>query len=311
MAQADSAKPQSPADTSRYRKPRGFDRLMQYSGLWRLQGNTLPPGINHRYRRFHRRAQRAFDAAGSPPQGVLAEEVARLRDEGLCHAGNGLPRSAALALSEKLSGLIAAGGPRIQQSHRGAFRLVDPLDALGLECLELFDGQAGRVLEACYGSHFRIDWVDCYRTVADAERKTSWLWHSDNVPSSGLKVMLLLTDSARETGAMRYLPRKISTALNGAGYFGIRVGERRLDLGSFAARAAIVPEPRYREAPAGDVLVFDPNILHCGEPPQRGYRDVMTFFMVPSLISWRDALRVTGTQRLQSSPGGYPSSPAL
>jgi len=295
----------------RYRKPRGGERLVRYTGLWKLQENVLLPTVNRRYSRFHQRARAAY-AADPPSQDArLAQAVADLAADGLCHAGAGLPRDRALALSRKFTELLEAGGPRIAQHHRGSFRLNEPLDALGLGCLDLFDGPAGEVLRRHYGSHFRIEWVDCYRTHADAERRTSWLWHIDNVPTSALKVMLLLTDADRETGAMRYIPRPTTRALRRAGYFGIHLRERKLDLSGFAQRAGVSAEARFREAPAGDTLVFDPNILHCGEPPQRGYRDVMTFLMVPSLQPWRDALALTGTARVQSQPGGFPSSPEI
>ena len=304
----DSPAKQPTIERPRYRKPRGADRLVRMTGLWRLHGNTLPPALNRRYRKFHRQAQAAFTGERHES---FAREAAQLHEEGLCHAGRGLDPAKARDLSERLTNLISAGGPQIHQHHQGLYRLNDPLDALGTQCLDLLDGPAGRILEAHYGSHFRIEWVDCYRTYAGAERKTSWLWHIDNVPAGSLKVMLLLTDSTRETGAMRYLPRETTHALRRAGYFGVRLSERELSLEVFARRAALKLEPQYREAPAGDVLLFDPNILHCGEPPLRGHRDVMTFFIVPSLVPWREALKLTGTAHVQSSPGGYPSSPAL
>ena len=193
--------------------------------------------------------------------------------------------------------------------HRGLVALRRPLAALGESCLQIFDGAPGAVLRAHYGAPFRFEWIDCYRTTPDAERRTSWLWHMDNVPAGCLKAMLLLSDAGSATGAMRYMTRADTVALHGAGYFGARGAERELDLSRFARKAGIALDPRFVEGRAGDVLLFDPNILHCGEPPREGRRDVMTLFVLPSRRPWREAYEALGQDRVQSKVGGYPSSP--
>lgn len=297
-------------EAPRYRKPRGSERVMRVTGLWRLNGNTLPPAIHRRYRRYHEQARAALSGTLPAAEPVLVAPLAQLREEGLCHVpGGGRPRQEMLAITDTFSRYIESENPLVHRHHGGAYALRNPLDVLGESCLEIFDGPTGALLQQHYGSHFRLEWVDCYRTYHDAERLTSWLWHIDNIPNGCLKAMLLVTDSARDTGAMRYLPRKTSLALRGAGYFGCRSRERELDLSAYASRAGVSAEARFVEAPAGDVLVFDPNILHCAEPPKRGFRDVMTFFVRPSLRPWREEFQAAGRQRVHSSPGGYPSAP--
>jgi len=285
--------------------------MMRLTGLWRLNGNTLMPMIHGRYRRYHRRAQAAMNGTAGAGDPTLAAPLAKLRGEGLCHLSGGMPPAAALAISEQFTACIETGNPLVHRHHGGAYALRKPLDVLGDSCLAFFDGPTGALLRQHYGSHFRIEWVDCYRTYSDAERIISWLWHIDNVPNGCLKAMLLVTDSARETGAMRYLPRQTSLALRRAGYFGCRSRERKLDLSPYARSASVSAEPSMVEAPAGDILVFDPNILHCGEPPERGFRDVMTFFVRPSLQPWREVYRAQGRERVHSGTGGYPPSPEL
>ena len=302
---------QAVSTAPRYRKPKGTERLMRWSGLWRRNENTLLPWINARYRRWHEQARAALAGELVSVDAALTSAIVKLRAEGLCHLSGCFPRQAALELSQRLGALVDAKSPQAHQHHQGAYALRQPLDALGDSCLDILDGPTGALLKAHYGSHFRVEWVDCYRTYPDAARLTSWRWHIDNVPAGCLKVMLLLTDSSREAGAMRYLPRTITRSLREAGYFGTRVSERELDLSRYARRAGMQLEPRFVEAPAGDVLVFDPNILHCGEPPAQAWRDVMTFFVLPSPLPWREIYRSRGRERIHAEPGGYPPSPEM
>jgi hypothetical protein len=296
-------------EVPRYHKVRGTLRLMRALGLWRLYDNTLLPWVNHRYRRAHQRARAAMPEPVALPE-ASAPALQKLRQDGLCHLPKAFPREQAVDLSQRFGALIEAGSPQVHVHHQGAYALRQPLDQLGEACLALFDGPTGLFLQAHYGSHFRLEWLDCYRTSADAARKSSWLWHVDNVPTGCLKVMLLLTDSTRDRGAMRYFPRSVTRKLRKAGYPALR--HRKLDLSEYAERAGIELEPLYVEAPAGDVLVFDPNILHCGEPPKQAFRDVMTFFVLPSIRPWREAYEARGgAARVHSDPGGFPPAPEM
>ncbi len=289
----------------RYSKMRGVDRLMRLSGLWALNGNTLPPTVNGRYRAAHRRARKAF-------RGTLAATAGDpLTTRGILHVPGAVPRAEALALSAALDRAFEDRPESVKPLIGGVRGLRRPLDILGEGPLRALDGPVRAALEAHYRSHFRVEWLDCYRSLPEAARETSWLWHMDNVPPTCLKVMLLLTDAGEREGAMRFHSRPAVRAIQRAGYFGIRLPERRADLAHYRARAGVTVEEEFIEAPAGDALIFDPNLLHKAVPPESGRRDVLTFMVVPSPVDWKEALATWGPDRIQSDPGGYPPSPDL
>lgn len=288
----------------RYRKVRGMDRLMRLTGLWAHYGNTLGPGINGRYGAAHRRARGAFRGE------ALAGTTDTLAARGILHVPEAFPRDEALSLSDAFDRAIEERPEAVRRPIEGVFGLKRPLDVLGEAPLAVLDGPVRAALEAHYRSHFRVEWLDCYRSTPAAAQATSWLWHMDNVPRGCLKVMLLLSDAGRDQGAMRFHPRPASRALQRAGYFGIELEERGADLAAWRRRAGVGAE-EYIEAAAGDALLFDPNLLHKAVPPEQGRRDVMTFLVMPSALPWNEALARQGLDRIQRDPGGYPPTPEI
>ena len=167
----------------RYRKVRGMDRLMRLTGLWAHYGNTLGPGINGRYGAAHRRARRAF--RGEAP----AATADTLATRGILHVPKAFPRDEALALSAAFDRAIEERPEAVRRPIEGVFGLKRPLDVLGEAPLAVLEGPVRAALEAHYRSHFRVEWLDCYRSTPAAAQATSWLWHMDNVPRGCLKVL--------------------------------------------------------------------------------------------------------------------------
>lgn len=288
----------------RYRAPPGMDRLMRWSGLWRRYGNTLSPSMNRRHRRF-------LDGLRvTSRSGPASDAVTDLQQEGITHFPQAMARDDALALSDRFDRLAATGDGTTGVLD-GVISIARPLVEFGDAPLGIFDSRLGGALAGYYGANFRIEWLDCYRSLPEAERSRSWLWHMDNVPYGYLKVMLLLTDADAASGAMRYRPRRQSRRLQAGGYFGIRIAERLADLRAFERKSGIDEPPALAAGRAGDAFVFDPNLLHCAQPPIQGKRDVMTFLVLPSALPWREALQRTGRARVQTEVGGFPPSPEI
>src|SRR5262249_55273240 len=147
---------------------------------------------------------------------------------------------------------------------KGLMQLLEaPVTTLGPSIFEIFSGKVDALLTQYYGSHYRLQAVTAYRSLSAQEAVRSWLWHSDNYPRAVMKVTLHLTDAGRNQGAMQFLPVAVSNRFRSKGYFGIAETERLEDLGEFARRHSLPFYPRYFEAIAGSVLLFNPtSCLH-------------------------------------------------
>ena len=190
-----------------------------------------------------------------------------------------------------------------------SINLDRPLDAFGDKLLDVFQGPLDEALRRHFRSYYRLEWIDCYRSLPNPLRKGSWTWHKDNVPYSCIKVMLHLTHTTAVAGAMQFLDWSDTRAMHAVGYFGVRARERVSDLASVAARHGLNVVMRHVEARPGDVLIFDNNLLHSAIPPEAAYRDVCTMFIIPSEIPWDEALRRSGRDVIQDFADGYPPRP--
>ncbi len=222
-----------------------------------------------------------------------------------------IPRNEALSLSDKVSQIVDEGNKVKTENDNPVFiGIPEPISLLGEDVINIFDNQElDARIKKHFGGYYRVAWLDCYRTVPSLIRKQAWLWHSDNVPARLLKVQLLLTDADRHNGAINMLSHKDTLAFRHAGYFGDLVAERLPDLSEFAQQCGVAFNPICCEAKAGDVLLFDNNDLHCAMPPERNYRDALTFLLLPSSKPWNEVYRRNGKASVEKNPGGYPLWP--
>ncbi|MCA9060321.1 MAG: phytanoyl-CoA dioxygenase family protein, partial [Planctomycetaceae bacterium] len=135
-----------------------------------------------------------------------------------------------------------------------------------------------------------------------------WLWHSDNVPTETLKVMLHLTDAGPDQGATLFMSFDDTQEYFRAGYRG-DTSQRVADLQGFASTHDLPFRPFSHHAKAGDVMLFNNNALHRAVPPRSGYRDVLTYLILPNPIPWDQQLALDGISAIESCPGGYPRDP--
>ena len=259
--------------------------------------NTLGPILNGRYQRY---AQKCC---------VLTDD--NVDDEGVRSRGsvlvkNVMPRATSLSLSQQMGDeIVSANSASSERATHLMRKVPTSISKLGRPVVDIFHGEElDRKIRGVFGSHYRIQWLDCYRSLPATDVSSSWLWHSDNVPAEALKVMLHLTDAGVDQGATQFMTMGDTLAYYKAGYRG-PTSKRVEDLQSFAG-AHDLP---HHDAQAGDVMLFLNNALHKAIPPQKEYRDVLTYLLLPTPIPWDEQLEQDGIETVESNPGGYPRMP--
>ncbi|WP_404304855.1 phytanoyl-CoA dioxygenase family protein [Neorhodopirellula lusitana] len=263
--------------------------------------NKLGPRVNSTYLRYaeYCRNQHACprDDDGVRSQGsILVPEV--------------LQTSVADELSRKMGSLIENDENSVSANTSQLMRSVHrPASKLGTSVLDIFHNPIldGGIREF-FGSNYRIQWMDCYRSLPTKDVSHAWLWHSDNVPCETLKVMLHLTDAGEHRGATQFMSLGDTEAYYRAGYRGSR-SSRRENLDQFAQQHSLPHRPFHHDAKAGDVMLFLNNALHKAVPPQTSFRDVLTYLLLPNPIPWDKQLACDGLESIEFNPGGYPQSP--
>lgn len=169
--------------------------------------------------------------------------------------------------------------------------------------LEMLDGRTASCLRAYYRAKFQYSYVEPYRTFpAVGELPKSWKWHHDAVAPAILKLMVYLNGATAETGALRVLDHIKTSELRGAG-FRSRVDSERYADEFERCHVAL-------EGPPGTAVIIDNRVLHKATAPQRGFRDVVCFQILPSVVDERDA-RKRGSRSYAPTTPQYPWLPRL
>jgi hypothetical protein len=205
-----------------------------------------------------------------------------LRKNGMAKIDPVLAAAAQRALTDKVAQLFRTEDKvAADLKDSGLIRLRRSLvEVPELESLLMHPHVRG-VVEAYFGSHFKVFACDIYRTFpedpqAAAVKFSSLKWHFDNCPESLLKIMIYLTDTRKDTGAISLVPKPVSARLKRAGFW-----DRRKAAGF---ENDINQNAVYLEGPAGTVLFFSTHhCIHCATLPLTGYRDVAVFLVQPSL----------------------------
>jgi hypothetical protein len=137
------------------------------------------------------------------------------------------------------------------------------------------------------------------------------LWHFDNVPLPALKVILYLTDTRENGATTRIMDFGTSQLVKEGGYFGLGSGDRVSDLGVLGARMGRRLVFSAPDMEAGDALIFHTNCFHQAALPVSGYRDALTFFILPARKPWRANLQNGESVSIERRPGGFPPDPAM
>jgi hypothetical protein len=276
---------------------------------WRAYGNTKGKQVNQKYESYIQYCRQTFQAAGNEPVDVSKSP---LEYTGAVHIKGALESEAAHNLSDTFTGLIEQRkGLQTPPSYSHLMTgLARPVDSLGMRLLDIFDNpNLDSALTGYFGSYYRLEWMDCYRSHPTPDVGGSWLWHVDDVPMPIVKVMLHLTDAGLEQGATQFINASHTRAYGLKGYSGVRTGDRTDDLGPFTRKKSLPFEPFHHEAKAGDALIFNTNLLHRAVPPSTEYRDVSTIFVMPNPIPWREQFERDGVDRLQTTEKTWPADP--
>ncbi len=277
-------------------EPSPFWHRLGKAGFWRIFGNTLPLTVNLRYLNYGRTCRRV---AGRLRNGL---DWPFRRQEPVMVRGAIDPQKAG-AIVARVSAALEKGELRRTEQIPFMVSVPRPLEFFGPAVLDMFDGKLGKTLEELLGSKFRIEWLDYYRTFPGAPVK-SWLWHIDNDPPFVVKVLLYMTDSTVENGATRVFYPDETRRLFSSGYFGVSGEERISEIPEESSKSQVVT------AHAGDALIFSTNLLHKGGEVRSGFRDVMSFLILPSEVSWREDLERRGLPYVHNA-SGFPLNPRL
>jgi hypothetical protein len=262
-------------------------------GLWQVFGNTLPPSINLRYLRYGRQCRAVAGHYGKLMDWPFRSGAPVVVERALSPA-------TAAEMSAKVSAAVERGELKRGSDVSFMIGVPKPIDFFGPSVLDIFDGPLGAAIEKILGSRFRIEWLDYYRTLPGTPVK-SWLWHIDNDPPYVLKVLLYITDSNERNGATRMLSITETRQRFREGYFGVKNSERAADFATGTAGDV-------QEMKAGDAMIFCTNVLHKGGVVHEGFRDVMSFLILPSRIPWREDLVARGLDYIHNA-SGFPVDP--
>jgi hypothetical protein len=279
-----------------------FWHSLAKKGLWRLYDNTLNPFVSRRYVRYGKHCRSL-----APPGFPAGMQPWPFRNDAPRLVKAVLSRENAAEMSDSVTEAIKQGAIKANPSMPFHFSVPNPLDFFGDNLLDIFDGPLGDTLCDVFGSHFRLEWLDYYRTVSGAPAK-SWLWHIDNDPPFVVKILLYITDANEENGATHVMSMEDSRKYFKAGYFGVFNDEREADLQEFSNRNGLSFPFSIPRRDAGDAMVFSTNLLHKGGEVRNGYRDVMSFLLLPSTRPWREMYESLGKTYVHQA-SGFPSDP--
>lgn len=152
------------------------------------------------------------------------------------------------------------------------------------EIVDLLTPNLVRLVEQYFGSYMKIYYATIYRShPTDQVPRVSWLWHSDIVPSQILKIMVYLTDTKKDNGALRVIPWERTVLLKRRGF------RDRNEADGFLSE--LEEGHSAIEGKAGTVVIFNPNVIHKATIPLEGYRDVVVFMVLPSPQPWQECLQ--------------------
>jgi hypothetical protein len=276
--------------------------------MWRRTGNTLPPVVNGLYWRHLKRCQQIY--AGQNPEARTWLEPQSVTDGYAVVRGALDPEFAAQCSRRFDQAVLEQQGIYTQpDAAANSVKLQRPVDTFGDQLLDALRGPLDEALRRHFRSHYRLESIDCYRSMPSRARAGSWLWHKDNVPFGCIKAMLHLTPTTAETGAMRFLDWADTRKMHRIGYFGVRARERIGDIAALAAERGQHVTIRHVDAKPGDVLIFNNNLLHSAVPPEHSHRDVCTILVLPNEVPWDAALRRSGRDHIQDAATSYPARP--
>lgn len=268
----------------------------------KLFGNNHSLRTNCLYYLYHRSCRRIWERKLRAAPASTVEAGARaLHEQGFAV----YPPAADLNLVTRIGATIDELFSRLQDTmllSDGLYRLRDGLEKVP-EIVELITPEIEETIEHYFRSHFKIFGVYFYRTIpTEAQPASSFLWHLDNCPRHEIKLMVYLDDTTAATGAFRLKPKPLSNFLKARGFWDRRENDRFGEVLEEECTTVTL------EGPAGTCVLFqNGGCIHKGTFPLYKHRDVATFVIIPSSISWR--LHFARNRHLLSTNSGICVNP--
>ena len=207
-----------------------------------------------------------------------------------------LPNESARALSAVFDGLVDDSSGSVNAKIDADSYLQEQILAMIAETLH---GGVGDQLEAYLECFFRIDHLELMRSRLAPNSGASFLWHRDFDPMAKLHVLIYLTDCDANSPATLFTNFEETRRCAQAGYAFTARSKRIPDLGTLFPSDAPLISPVRPALGAGDATVFAPSrILHRGDVPGAGVRDLLVLNIVPSLNPWNRELAAFPVARL-------------
>ena len=247
-------------------------------------GNHHSRAVNLGYRDYHDKARRLFNEVAGYRD--LADDVSKaagaLKRDGSLKLNSELTPGSSADLKASIDAAFAKQGD-VYEVSPGLFRLMDG-DEYFRPIINIMSGRPASVIEAYFGSYFKIYSITIYRTVPDSSRPdSSFLWHFDNCPEQQLKAMIYLDDVTAETGAFRFKSKSISQSVRDMGFLHRDDYEVAREVFDREDTTTAV------EGGTGTVTLFQPGrVAHKATAPKHGHRDVAVLVLNPSLQHWRE-----------------------
>jgi hypothetical protein len=140
-------------------------------------------------------------------------------------------------------------------------------------------------IEACYRSHFRVNWFEVQKIAPGQQPPgSSFGYHIDDTPLPVIKLFIYLTDTGEANGAFRAFEYKQTDDFLRRGMLeSVFPGDRRAK-----AQSLVTPEHeralRVVEGQKGTVFLFDNNLVHKGTLPRQGSRTHVSMEIMPSTV---------------------------
>ena len=232
---------------------------------------------------FHRICQQIYPQVRPelPQPGDLATA--------LTSRGHGIEQS--FLSSDAVRALSAAFDELVNESSESVNAKIDA-DAYVQEQIvamisETLWGGVGDQLEAHLECFFRIDHFELMRSRLAPNVGASFLWHRDFDPMAKLHVLIYLTDCNADSPATLFTNFEETRRCAQAGYAFPARSKRIADLASLFPSDDTSISPVRPALSAGDTTVFAPSrILHRGDLPGAGVRDLLVLNILPSLNPW-------------------------
>lgn len=277
----------------------------------RVFGNTVALHVNLLYAVYVWLVKLlSFFGVGERPQ--LSKEgrreAAMIRANGFTKLLSVLPEADIKSISAKADALFAQPDKTLRTLEDGGLlRLKSCLVEVPELERYILAPKVKEVVQGYFGGAYKVYNCDVYRTMPQEqenpeEKFGSLKWHFDNCPDALLKIMVYLTDTNVENGALTLLDKRKSIELKHRGFWDRNEAHRYTQEIEGSALSL--------EAPAGTALLFSVHhCIHKATLPRVRHRDVAVFLVQPAAVQQQ---AFTADQRFKFSHSyGYCVNPFL